>query len=66
MKEELAVTWQQPGAYQAYRSTLEAIPEVRRLYGRKGRYVYYDRLTVDEVRVILQATDSLAHALVAQ
>jgi hypothetical protein len=65
IKEELAAKWQQPLAYQKYRDALQGIAEVRRLYGKKGRYVYYDKLAVDEVRLILEVTDTFVQALIA-
>lgn len=49
--------------YREYREAVSNIPEVQQTFSRGGRYVYYAKLTIDETRVLLEATDHLAIAL---
>lgn len=49
--------------YREYREAVSNIPEVQQTFSRGGRYVYYAKLTIDETRVLLEATDHLAVAL---
>jgi hypothetical protein len=51
-------------AYRAYRVELNDIPEILRIFSRNGLLVYYDKLTPDQLRVLLEATDQLAAKLV--
>jgi hypothetical protein len=47
-------------AYRTYREKLSAIPECQRIFSQGRRYIYYDRVRLDDVRVILEAADQLA------
>jgi hypothetical protein len=57
--------WGDPvDAYRAYRAAVDTIPEVRRINSQSKRYASYDRLSPDEMRILLDASDKLATALV--
>ncbi|MBI4739705.1 hypothetical protein HY772_09295, partial [Candidatus Woesearchaeota archaeon] len=63
--ERQLVDWGNPiDAYGAYYSHIERIPEVQRVHSLNRKYVYYNKLTQDETRIILETTDQLAQALV--
>ncbi len=57
--------WGNPiDAYREYREKLQSIPECQRVFSEGRRYVFYNRLRPEDIRVILEATDRLAEALV--
>jgi hypothetical protein len=53
------------GVFGAYREAIAGIPEAHRTLARGGRYMSIERMTVEDVRTVLEATDRLARALVA-
>jgi hypothetical protein len=56
--------WGNPAdAYRVYRDRLAAIPECQRIFSQGKRYVNYDRVHLDDVRQMLEATDQLAESL---
>jgi hypothetical protein len=52
--------------YQTYRAKVNVIPEVTQVYSQVRRTVFHERITPDDLRLILEATDELARALVAR
>ncbi|MBC8446630.1 MAG: hypothetical protein H8D78_02675 [Chloroflexi bacterium] len=64
--EKWLPSWGHPtAAYQAYREAIGGIPEVDRTLVRDGRYMSYARMSLEDVRTVLEATDRLARALAA-
>jgi hypothetical protein len=59
-------SWGHPtAAYQAYREAITGIREADQTIVHGGRYMSYARMSVEDVRTILEATDRLARALAA-
>ncbi len=64
-KKDWLSQWENPvQAYQEYLEAVNRIPEVRRVNGENRRYVRFDRLTLDDMRLLLEATNRLARELV--
>lgn len=56
--------WGNPSEpYREYRERLKSIPECQRVFSEGKRYVFYNRLRPEDIRMILEATDHLADAL---
>ena len=52
--------------YRTYRAKVDVIPEVSQVYSQARRTVFHERITPDDLRLILDATDGLARALVTR
>lgn len=64
--EKSLVDWGNPvEAYRAYRGQVDTVREVQHVYSQNRTYAPYNRMNPDDLRVILEATDQLARALVA-
>lgn len=60
-KKEWLAEWDNPiEAYQKYRQKTEVITEMITIITSGKRYVYYERITVNDLSIILEATDELA------
>jgi hypothetical protein len=65
IKEEWLPEWNNPlESYRAYREAVSSIPEIQRVYSRNGRYVYYEKMTLEEAQTLLEATAGFARTLV--
>jgi hypothetical protein len=65
--EKWLASWGYPAEeYKAYRQAIGNIHEATRTLARGGRYMNTGRMSVEDVRAVLQATDRLARALVAR
>ena len=52
-------------AYRKYRESLHDIPEVEKLFNLGRTHAYHEKMTLDELRVLLAATNQLGEDLAA-